>query len=71
MGRNHKGQLGIGNSSLQSSSSPILVSKPSKMNRPMGIACGASHTLIYTDDGEAYSWGDGFYGALGLNKLDT
>ena len=37
----------------------------------MGIACGASHTLIYTDDGEAYSWGDGFYGALGLNKLDT
>jgi alpha-tubulin suppressor-like RCC1 family protein len=41
------------------------------MNRPMGIACGASHTLINTDDGEAYSWGDGFYGALGFNKLDN
>jgi alpha-tubulin suppressor-like RCC1 family protein len=37
----------------------------------MGISCGASHTVIFTDEGEAYSWGDGFYGALGQNKQEN
>jgi alpha-tubulin suppressor-like RCC1 family protein len=50
------------------------------MRKPLHIACGASHTLLCTgnyshlrllDDGEAYSWGEGFYGALGIGKLEN
>ena len=50
------------------------------MRKPLHIACGSSHTLVCTgiflffnflDDGEAYSWGEGFYGALGIGKLEN
>ena len=33
------------------------------------VACGGNHSFICTDEGEVYSWGEGQYGALGLNSL--
>jgi len=30
-----------------------------------------SHTLAVTEKGEAYSWGQSFYGALGLSSKAT
>ena len=32
------------------------------------MACGGNHTVVATDRGEAYSWGEGRYGALKINK---
>jgi len=29
------------------------------------VACGGFHTVVLTDDGRVYSWGDGRYGQLG------
>jgi alpha-tubulin suppressor-like RCC1 family protein len=41
------------------------------MGRPLTLSCGASHTVVSTDNGDAYSWGDGFYGALGIKKSEN
>lgn len=41
------------------------------MKQPVLISCGAAHTVLCTDEGQAYSWGEGFYGALGFSKLDN
>ena len=30
------------------------------------IACGENHTIAATDRGEAFSWGEGRYGAVGV-----
>ncbi len=48
MGRNHKGQLGIGDHTVSSSPSPILVVKPLSMRKPIHVSCGASHTIVCT-----------------------
>ena len=34
------------------------------------VACGTSHTLALSDDGQVYAWGQAFYGALGLDPND-
>jgi hypothetical protein len=47
MGRNNKGQLGIGEMNLQMSASPILV-KAKFISNPVMLACGSSHTLLTT-----------------------
>lgn len=33
------------------------------------VSCGGNHTLVATNRGEAFSWGEGRYGALGV--VDT
>lgn len=35
------------------------------------ISCGGSHTVAVTSRGEAYSWGEGRFGALGVPNTDT
>ena len=48
MGKNNKGQLGIGDPKIEESPSPILVQKPLAMRRPSSISCGSAHTLACT-----------------------
>ena len=67
MGSNAKGNLGIGDVNTQSSSIPCLVESilEIKANK---ISCGYYHTLLTTDNGEVFSWGDGENGATGFDK---
>lgn len=65
MGSNAEGKLGVGGKSLKHSNVPCLVES---LNDIIKVSCGMSHTLAITEKGEAYSWGQGFYGALGVSK---
>ena len=35
---------------------------------PIDIACGSSHSLCLSDEGEVYSWGEGGKGQLGIGE---
>ena len=49
--------------------SPILVE--SLMDKiPSVISCGSNHTIAVTEDGEAYGWGHGKYGANGTGMKE-
>ena len=37
----------------------------------VSISCGGNHTVTATDRGEAYAWGEGRYGALGVIDTET
>lgn len=86
MGSNSEGRLGIGNTTIRQSSSPCLVEDLIRFNC-VQISCGWGHTvavmgesipipiinsyLFLADNGEAYSWGVGEYGALGIGTTDS
>jgi len=64
MGSNSNGKLGIGDKLMRNSSIPCLVETLSQYNA-VDIACGFGHTVAIIDDGRAFAWGLGEYGALG------
>jgi len=64
MGSNNEGKLGTGNPEMRSCNVPTLVDGICNIKK---VACGTSHTLALSDDGQAYAWGQAFYGALGLD----
>jgi alpha-tubulin suppressor-like RCC1 family protein len=64
MGSNTDCKLGIGNQDLRQVNVPTLVDGISNIVK---VACGNSHCLALGQDGVAYSWGQAFYGALGLH----
>lgn len=66
MGSNRCGQLGVRDQEVLEKSSPVLVEQMLGY-RVTDISCGGAHTLVATDRGEAYSWGEGRYGALGID----
>jgi alpha-tubulin suppressor-like RCC1 family protein len=68
MGSNRCGQLGIRDTNVKNKCSPVLVEQLQGL-KFIDITCGGNHTVIATDRGEAYSWGEGRYGALGV--IDT
>jgi|TARA_B110000285_G_C14985321_1_gene543481 alpha-tubulin suppressor-like RCC1 family protein len=35
------------------------------------IACGGNHTMVVSDIGDVYTWGEGRYGALGIINTET
>ena len=35
------------------------------------IACGVNHTVVVSEIGDAYSWGEGRYGALGIVNTES
>ena len=63
MGSNSEGRLGTGNPEMRSCNVPTLVDGLSNIKK---VSCGSSHTLALSEDGQAYAWGQAFYGALGL-----
>jgi alpha-tubulin suppressor-like RCC1 family protein len=40
-------------------------------NKILNISCGGAHTLVATDRGDAYAWGEGRYGAIGTPDTET
>lgn len=70
MGSNRSGQLGIRDKDVLEKSSPVLVEQLIGYV-PVDISCGGSHTLLATERGEAFAWGEGRYGALGCPDIIT
>jgi len=70
MGSNADGRLGIGDKSIKSASTPCLVEALSS-SKVVEVACGMGHTMAVIDNGKAYSWGMGQYGALGINDCES
>lgn len=70
MGSNNDGRLGFGSTDPSQTSSPSLVEAllPHMITH---IACGWAHTLAANSKGVCYAWGQGKYGALGVDSLDT
>jgi X-linked retinitis pigmentosa GTPase regulator len=68
MGNNSDGKLGVGQPNLKYSNVPCLVDGLQGITK---VACGSSHTLAIHENGTAFSWGQGYNGALGLNDLGS
>lgn len=54
----------LGDSSIPSGSIPRTLNGPFA-RRVAGVSCGNNFTLLWTDDGETFSWGCGRFGVLG------
>ncbi|XP_044947260.1 protein RCC2-like [Hordeum vulgare subsp. vulgare] len=65
-GRNEKGQLGHGDTLLRNL--PTVVSKLSKYNI-IAAGVGRNHTVVVTDEGESFAFGDNKHGQLGMGSL--
>ena len=66
MGSNSHGQLGLGNAGIKGKNTPTLVeAQPMVDSVVTKVACGLFHSLALTESGQAYSWGNGKFGALG------
>jgi alpha-tubulin suppressor-like RCC1 family protein len=63
MGSNADSKLGIGSIDVRSVNVPTLVEGICNIVK---VACGNSHTIALGSDGSAYTWGQAFYGALGV-----
>ncbi len=68
MGSNTDSKLGIGNPDIRSVNVPTLVEGLCNIVK---VSVGNSHTLALGADGAAYSWGQAFYGALGLQPSNS
>ena len=55
---------------MASKSSPVLVEQLLGI-KFVDLSCGGSHTVVATDVGDAYAWGEGRYGALGVLDTET
>ena len=66
MGRNDNGQLGINQPYVEAKHSPSLVD--SLLNfKLQAVACGKSHTLVLTRQGDVFSWGNNDFGQCGAS----
>lgn len=63
MGSNADCKLGIGSSDVRSVNVPTLVEGICNIVK---VTCGNSHTIALGSDGSAFTWGQAFYGALGI-----
>jgi alpha-tubulin suppressor-like RCC1 family protein len=68
IGLNTSGQLGIANTTNQTAYQ-IMQNTTSKT--PIGIACGAAHTIVSMSDGTIYGTGGNGLGELGLGNAVT
>ena len=67
-GLNTAGQ--VGNASLTTVSSPVLVSGPATTSWS-SVAAGSSHSFGITTIGQLYGWGQNTSGQVGINSLTT
>ena len=70
MGSNSHGQLGI-DDAVEIKNSPVLIEKiPLQSDCCLKlVACGGNQSLLCTDDGKVFSWGEGKHGSLGQGTL--
>ncbi|XP_075233828.1 X-linked retinitis pigmentosa GTPase regulator-like [Lycorma delicatula] len=66
-GGNGYGQVGLGHTNRVIKPSCVKSLKP---DRVCLVACGQYHTLIYTETGFVYGWGNNSDGQLGLSEND-
>ncbi|CAG0894072.1 unnamed protein product [Darwinula stevensoni] len=64
-GRNDKGQLGVGDTVKKDHPQPILDLKNFTV---IDAACGKSHTLVLTESGDVFGFGENKLGQLGLGN---
>jgi hypothetical protein len=57
------GQLGHGDGNDRLSLTPVEAMPSSKLST---VACGYSHSSLLTDTGDVFTWGNNYYGQLGL-----
>ncbi|XP_066033114.1 X-linked retinitis pigmentosa GTPase regulator isoform X2 [Chamaea fasciata] len=62
-GSNDWGQLGLGSKNTVNKPTCVKALKPEK---PKLAVCGRNHTLVYTEDGQLFVWGDNSEGQIGL-----
>jgi alpha-tubulin suppressor-like RCC1 family protein len=70
-GRNHKGQLGLGNTDDKNIPTPILFFNNNHEITIIEISAGRYHSLFLTDDGYVYSCGYNLFGQLGVCNNDN
>lgn len=63
MGSNQDGKLGVADKTIQNSNVPCLVDG---LENIVKVSCGLGHSLALNEEGTVYTWGQAFYGALGL-----
>ena len=71
MGSNSHGQLGIGDPSSSFKNTPTLVEGALQEHTVVRVSCGNFHSLALTNQGMAFSWGQGKFGALGNGRSDN
>eukprot|EP01084_Bolivina_argentea_P146667 256739_1 len=67
-GKNCKGQLGTGD--MKNMNIPYLL-KPFSKYKAIKVAVGSNHSLILTENGKVWSFGDGAKGQLGHGDLSS
>ncbi|XP_028441208.1 probable E3 ubiquitin-protein ligase HERC3 isoform X1 [Perca flavescens] len=65
-GRNHCGQLGLGDTTDRHTPTPVHYLNSKKT---IHISCGKNHTAILTKTGAVFTFGSGQYGQLGHNSF--
>ncbi|XP_037623786.1 probable E3 ubiquitin-protein ligase HERC3 [Sebastes umbrosus] len=65
-GRNHCGQLGLGDKRDRHTPTPVHYLN---MKKTTHISCGKDHTAILTKNGAVFTFGSGQYGQLGHNSF--
>ncbi|XP_021936886.1 X-linked retinitis pigmentosa GTPase regulator-like isoform X2 [Zootermopsis nevadensis] len=65
-GNNDYGQLGLGHKNVTVKPSCVKSLKPEKATH---VACGRAHTLLSTDSGKIFSWGNNSDGQLGVGDV--
>ena len=68
MGSNEHGQLGVGDSQLQFTAKPTLISM---IKDPLQLACGGECSYALTKVGSVYSWGRNDCGQLGFISVNV
>ena len=67
-GQNIYGELGIGNTNIQYSSSPVQVGTATNW---LQVSAGVGNTLALKSDGTLWAWGYGIYGKLGTGNVNN
>lgn len=61
----------LGNGTTGPASLPFLVSSMFCAKKAVEVACGFSHSMVLTSDGEVYSWGSNNCGQVGSGSTTT
>jgi len=69
-GFGHRGQLGLGDKDNRLVPTRLGADEVFGGSVVRTAACGSFHTLVVTEDGSVWTWGEGRYGRLGLNHED-